>query len=836
LHQVFTITIPKLYWCLLSLSTLTLFIPGFIMAQDANPVERQVINPITDTPYVNPLSQDPLITPPQTTKTNVSPPPNIEDLQIVADKETSSGTKEAAIVVYEGNVDARIGIYRLQADKVTFYKATSKIFAEGNVVFDHGQQRITGSRAEWNAATKLGYFINSTGFTNRTSDGTTLYFTADHVEKISIDTIIATNAEVTACEDTVPKWSFKARRVRIKMNDRVKIIVPNFRVKGFPVVYMPYASISIKKQDRASGFLTPSFSYSPSKGFRLSNAYFQTLGRSADITFRNEIYTARGVGFGAELRTRANSRSFLNVGFFGVKDRIFGTKQGPDQGGTSLFVDGVHYFPNGFMAAADVDITSSLNFRYMFSDSIQQTINPEERSRLFVNKNFGDYSLNILAQTQDTSVGDSRVRVRQAPSFIFEKRPSAVNFLKKLPLYFSFESGIEGVSRKESVGNLIAFRNDVGGDPIFTPSIVSRLDLLTQFSLPINFQGWTLTPTAGVRATHYSNSIDPATRLVLDKDITRGYGEFELDLRPPTLARNFHPGKTFMFRHTIEPYIIYRRIKGIDNFQRIILFDAKDAIADTNEIEYGLINRFFTRRSTENVSGRVMEAGTNSKPLASQPYEALTITIRGKYFFDPTFGGALLPGRRNQFYPIYTLSGFSYGGTERRYSPLNIDLRFRPRASIFADARADIGTYGDGLRDLAVSLGLSRPLFQAYQTFYYTRAVTPSLTLSRFRDIRGKEPGTLEGSQWSPSIFLGNQGRGLFGGMSVFFDFQKRQRASAFISSVTTVGYTFDCCSVTLQNYTFNIGPRQENRIQFSFRLNGLGTFGTEQVGQKIGR
>jgi len=72
----------------------------------------------------------------------------------------------------------RIGTYRLQADKVTVYEATNKVLAEGNVVFDQAdQQRITGSRAEWNYKTKTGYFLDSTGFTNRTLDGTRIYFT-----------------------------------------------------------------------------------------------------------------------------------------------------------------------------------------------------------------------------------------------------------------------------------------------------------------------------------------------------------------------------------------------------------------------------------------------------------------------------------------------------------------------------------------------------------------------------------------------------------------------------------------------------------------------------------
>src|SRR5207247_4248578 len=171
---------------------------------------------------------------------------------------------------------------------------------------------------------KTGFFINSTGYTNQTQDGTRMYFTADRVERISLDTIIISNGEVTACDEETPKWSFHAKRARIKTGDRVRMVSPTFRVKKIPIVYFPYASLSLKHRDRSSGFLSPTFSASGAKGFRLSQAYYQTLGRSADFTVRGDIFSKRGFGLGADLRTRANSRSFLNLGFYLVKDRVFG--------------------------------------------------------------------------------------------------------------------------------------------------------------------------------------------------------------------------------------------------------------------------------------------------------------------------------------------------------------------------------------------------------------------------------------------------------------------------------------------------------------------------------
>lgn len=123
-----------------------------------------------------------------------------------------------------------------------------------------------------------------------------------------------------------------------------------------------------------------------------------------------------------------------------------------------------------------------------------------------------------------------------------------------------------------------------------------------------------------------------------------------------------------------------------------------------------------------------------------------------------------------------------------------------------------------------------------FQTFYYTRAVTLIPSLQQYSNAFGKEAGTLRGSQWSPSVFLGSRDHGWYGGTSLFFDFENRRatKLSPLISSLYTIGYAYDCCSLALQYYTFNVGARNENRIVFSFRLNGIGSFGTEQFGQGL--
>lgn len=812
-------------------------------AQQTNPVERRIANPITDTPNINPVATGQDVTAPKTRETSFEQEGGDGELVVYSERQTVEGEEGSRVITHSGNVDVRYGIYRMQADKITIYEAKQLMEAEGSVVFDQGDdQRITGSRAVWNYATKLGTFENSTGFTNQTNDGTVIYFTAEKVERTSLDEVVVTKGEFTACEEAVPKWSFTADEATIKVNDRVKLKNGKFRVKDVPLIPIPYVSIPIKERDRASGFLTPTFGFSGDKGFRISGAYFQTLGRSADITFRGDIYTGRGIGYGMDVRTRGNARSFFDFGFYAVKDRIFGAKESEkhrDQGGTLLYAEGVHYFSNGFTAAANVRLTSNLDFRQVFSDGVQQIISPIEVSEGFINKSWDNYTLNLLARSQVISIPNMLVNTRNLPSVHFEKRPSRLSFFKNA--YFSFQTSFEGVSRRERVDDLSLYTQQTGGQPVVTPSILQRLDLYPKITIPITTKYFTITATGALRATYYSNSFDER-RNVVGSDLVRKFGEFELEVRPVALARNYYgEDDKFKFRHVIEPFVTYRYVKGINNFNRIIRFDALDTLADTNEIEFGVTNRIYTRRYAEAVTEDARKllqqrSDTDDKPLTIQPYEIFSLTIRGKYFFDTSFGGALTPGQRNQIAPITAMSFYTFGGVPRNFSPLNIDMTYRPKRSIFLNTRMDIGLNGDKIRSASATVGYDSPLLKVFQTFYYTRAIELIPSLQPFANRLGNEPGTLRGAQWSPSVFVGDRDRGPYGGASVFFDFENRRAAdlSPIISSLYTAGYAFDCCALAVQFYSFNVGARNENRLVFSFRLNGIGSFGTEQFGQQL--
>jgi lipopolysaccharide assembly outer membrane protein LptD (OstA) len=918
-----------------------------------------------------------------------------EIVAVVADRQSKNGD----ISIYEGYVNATLGEVRLQADRVTYNSVTGDMVLEGNVIFDQGSnQRVTARRAEINFASRRGTFWDTTGFTNRTATGEYIFFTAERVEKTGPDTFELINATVTACEDVMPKWSFNAKRAELKVEDRIKLYNSVFRIKNVPAFLLPYAWIPATSSERKSGFLLPQTGSSNQKGREFKFAYYQTLGQSADITFRNDIYTARGLGFGAQFRARTDEKSYMNLGFFSVKDRLFGS-EGEDQGGTAFVADAVQYFPRGWLAVGNVSLVSSLQFRQVFSDDISQVIDPRRESTFYVNNNTGNVSFNFLAanettrllrparatETTDVAGTDFDIKIRRAPEVNLTFYPRRL--FDNLPIYFSVDSTLGALKREETVDSNIV---------LVTPAAVQRLDFQPKVTIPLaTFGGVAITPSLSVRETFYTSSLDPAATVfdpnrfaaspddprldparsefdpavtlfdrelddpIIPESFSRQYAELAVDIRPPALEKDFlNKDGSRRFRHLIEPYITYRLISGVgDDFDRVIRFDERDAVANTNEIEYAVVNRFFTTRRISEVRRRrarrvadgpdemepvtpdrkqqrkpgkkkagkkdssasasedkdsqapppspeakepeqkqkdatepesqaskekpesaaatdkkqTLEKGEQQeltkggkadqqKPASDdaarqgdqngegaadtalaatnesapvQPYEFLMIKVAQKYFFDRDFGGALKEGKRNQFYPINTLSGFTFGGRTRSFSPTNVQVRYRPLSSVFADLRMDIGTGEEALRNMTVSAGVSNDKMTVAASYYLSRRI--DLAPNSF------EPGTFPGSQLVTTFQFGDGIIGFYAGTRIGYDFTDRFISEGNISkgrlrnSRSYAGYQWDCCGVQFNYNTFKAGLRNESAFSFTFSLAGLGSFGTDQFAQLSG-
>jgi len=143
-----------------------------------------------------------------------------------------------------------------------------------------------------------------------------------------------------------------------------------------------------------------------------------------------------------------------------------------------------------------------------------------------------------------------------------------------------------------------------------------------------------------------------------------------VELRPPVLSKVFDgtmAGRKI--KHTIEPRFVYRYTNGVENFGSIIRFDFRDILSNTNEVEFGLLQRLFAKRERpecdQETTGTASAGGAQAIAAAAScapagADEFVSWEVKMKYFADPTFGGAVVNGTRNVLTTTASFTGIAF--------------------------------------------------------------------------------------------------------------------------------------------------------------------------------
>jgi LPS-assembly protein len=651
-------------------------------------------------------------------------------------------------------------------EEAQYDKETRDAFITGKPHFSQKEQWLTCSRVEFNFSTRTGTFYDASGYTDRQ-----FFITGRTIRKTGLDTYSIEDGLVTACQSSKPKWLFSASRTNLRLDHTARLHGTVFKVKGIPVFYAPFLVLPLEKKERSSGFIPFHTGNSTSKGRVLSEGYYQTLGKSADALIYGDYFSLRGLAVGGIFRARPNPDTRFRLEAYGLRDKL-------GQGGVQLTVDGESRLGKDWRAVARVNITSNFRFRQAFADSFRSATIPMERATAFLTRNHDSISTNIGFEREEVLFPIHSLVIRKLPSLEFVSLGTP---LGKTPFVFSFQTSLEGMSRTDSLTE--------------TQKLVQRLDFYPSLSvrLPM-FKGFSLFPTVGVRETYYGAQIsDESPNGVVNQSLHRRYADLTLEFRTPVLEKDFHFSRLGNVKHTIEPFITYRWIHGIDDFDKIIRFDEQDAIANTNEIEYGIVNRFHRSHTTEGG--------------ATENQEFMSFALVQKYYFDPTFGGSFRPGELNSFYPLDTVTGLYQTGNLSNLAPLSAIFQLSPRNGIHNDLRLDFDARLQRWRNESLSTLWQQGKFALSGTYFRTQAT---------------EAGMAARDQVQGQIWYGRADRGLSSGVAMSYNLKTGQ----LLNSDTRVNYTWDCCGIALEFNQYDLGQRTESRFSFSFTLKGIGSFG----------
>ncbi len=736
-------------------------------------------------------------------------PLQLRDTQSTVSIRADSQEKNGNTYILRGRVEVVYRDLKLVADEASFDDNSGDVRAKGHVTFSDSTSHLDADEAYYNVKAGTGWFVNGQGKLQAKTEPKRRMLTTENpffiraarVERRSETLFVASRVKMTTCECESTGWTISASSARIEVGDKVVTHGALFRLLRVPVLYFPATVNSIASKPRKSGFLLPNIGNSSQKGFIIGDGFYWAINPSADLLVGLENYSKRGVARSGRFRATPNATSEFSVEYAGINDKGFGENRAPGQSirATGQSED-IGY---GFRAAVDVDYITSLAYRETWSPSFTQAVSSEARQTGFATKNWGPYGLSVfMSRYQNFLTAEERpgnsVIIRETPSLSLSGIDQQAG---KSPLFFSFDFSADGVGRTQPDLSIARLAERID----FHPEAVIRVK---------PFWGFHITPVAGVRATHYGTSLAPTGGAM-----ERLLGEISVDVRPPSLERVFatpHWGQRL--KHVLETDVQYRLVRSHDpeSLTDVVRYDELDILAETSEFEYSITNSLMMRKDVPD--------GQTDKPQAR---DLFSWRVSQKYYFDPTFGGVLDPGRKTVFEPTITLTGFSFA-QGRNLSPIVSVLKFSPYSNYDTELRADISPYG-GILNAGITSHVRRgPVGIAVTDFFINRTVglsNPLIPSSALVQLPSYH-------LLRTVVTFGNVNRkGFSGAFGTDYNFTHQ----VALQAVSQVSYNFGCFALDFEYRRFALADvRRENQFRVAISLANIGTFGNLRSREKL--
>jgi LPS-assembly protein len=469
-----------------------------------------------------------------------------------------------------------------------------------------------------------------------------------------------------------------------------------------------------------------------------------------------------------------------------------------------------------------VEFLSSYVYRLVFNDNYAQAINSEAASDIsLTHAHNGRIPSASMArfQTFASSANGDEARILHLPNLRYDvlDRP-----LGSSSAYWGLGSSLDYLGRSE---------------PGFHARNVGRFDFYPHLSLPIEAGGWSVVPEVAMRDTFYTSSQTAdltgarnGTPAISHDSLNRAEVEAAVDIRPPAVARDYALGRwNRELRHVIEPELTYRYAAGIGAREHnVLLVDTDDIATDTNEADLKLTQRLYLRpagdrpcatanRQADEQPDAPTDGQTSPHPTAecgAKPREWASWQIAGKFYFDPSFGGALIPNRRNVFSSTLDLTGIAFLTGPRNFAPLISRLRFEAIDNLRIEWDLDIDPKSGRLD--------ADNLFAGYSWGNTTVGLGHSMLNAA--DENNGSASTIQSQQLQPFFSIGKQNRVGFNlAANAGYDFQQHSMQYAGVQAV----YNWNCCGLTFGYRRFELGSiRDETQYLYSFTLANFGSVG----------
>lgn len=732
--------------------------------------------------------------------------------------QATSWEKDRSVYRLRGAAYIETDSLALRADEIDYDESTERAEARGNVHLQHiGGEQLWAEKAEYDLGEDTGLFIKVRGSAPVNPDrrpgllhsANPYYFEGAWAEQQK-DRYVVYDGFITDCEMPAAWWKLRSPKFEVIPNERATAKHAVFWLKGIPIFYAPFFRKSLERYPRRSGFLTPNMGNSSRRGKMVGAGYYWAINRSYDASYRSQYFTQRGFAHTVDFRGRPTETSDFDAYLYGVNDRgelvkseivtATGEKQTVEkrvpQGGFLFAFKGSAGLADNWYARAEINYLSSMTFRRAFTETFTEAVQSEVHSVASLSKDWSTYNLDfafsrVQAFQFEGFTEDQSVSIRKLPEVRLMSRDRRV--LRDVPLWISWESSAALLRRSQ---------------PLFqTRQLMDRVDLYPRVMTAFRWKDINIIPSFAVRETRWGSSRDESGQ-ILGRDVNRFGKEFTVAIVPPSLARTYD-GPGWMgdkVKHVIEPRLSFRHVSGIGSaFDDYIPLDETELYSNTTEAEASLTNRLYAKRG-------------------DRVEEVLSWELWMRRYFDPDFGGAVSPGRRNAVTSALDLTPYTFLDRPRNYSPIVSVLRMSPIPGFGIEWRADYDTMrSKRITNSTISADARRGVYFISVGHSIVRSI-------RIPGIDGADTLLTPAANELRTMFgIGDDNRrGWNAAFSGIYDF----RTAQMIHATTQVTYNTDCCGFSVQYR--RLGFRNENQFRMAFTVANIGSFGTLKKQERL--
>ena len=337
---------------------------------------------------------------------------NRDDVPMQLEADYSQSLNEDLIFFY-GNVKALRGEQRLWSDTLA-YDSKNRIFnAWGNVIYEESGF-VMSSESAWldienerARLTRTRFILDSAparGTTRRSR------FEGPQLSRHH-------RVTYTTCPVGNEDWTIHAKDLRIN-RETGKASGHHVWLKfmRLPILYSPYFAYPIDKR-RITGFLTPSFGSSDTRGFDFSIPYYWNIAPNYDLTVIPRIMTKRGFMIGGDFRYLFPHTQ----GHLAVEVLPYDQEQKKTRGQVA-FYNKTKFNPY-WNALADIRYVSDKHYINELGDSLSIASNRHMRSNASIDYRRGGMHFRTLAenwQTIDPTIDSSDKPYRRLPQILLD--------------------------------------------------------------------------------------------------------------------------------------------------------------------------------------------------------------------------------------------------------------------------------------------------------------------------------------------------------------------------------------------------------------------------------